>query len=82
MPDMDFRSWCLENFTPVVMVVASPAVQEAVQSRNGLTLTDVLRPSGYFHHLSGETPVQSVHPKALTGYFQRRPGDADRQNQY
>ena len=54
MPDMDFRSWVLETYTPVVMVVASPAVEAAMQERNGLTITDLLRPSGYFHHLSGE----------------------------
>lgn len=41
------------------MVVASPAVEAAVQQRNGLTIADLLRPSGYFHHLSGElSPVQ------------------------
>lgn len=50
---MDFRSWVLENFSPVVMVVASPAVETAVQRHNGLTVTDVLRPSGYFRHLNG-----------------------------
>jgi hypothetical protein len=58
MPDMDFRSWVLETYTPVVMVVASPAVEAAVQQRNGLTIADLLRPSGYFHHLSGEWGCQ------------------------
>lgn len=43
----------LENFTPVVMVVASPAVEEAVQRHNGMTVTDVLRPTGFFRHLAG-----------------------------
>lgn len=57
MPDMDFRSWVLESYTPVVMVVASPAVEAAVQQRNGLTIADLLRPSGYFHHLSGTLPA-------------------------
>ena len=54
MPDLYFVSWVLETYTPVVMVVASPAVEAAMQARNGLTITDLLRPSGYFHHLSSE----------------------------
>ena len=51
--ELDFRSWVLETFTPAVMVVASPAAEAAVAGTNGLTVADVLRPSGYFHHLSG-----------------------------
>lgn len=52
---MEFRRWVLETFSPVVMVVASPALEAAVQRHNGLNVTDVLRPSGYFRHLNGAT---------------------------
>lgn len=50
---MDFRNWILETFTPVVMVVASAEAEAMVAEQNGLTVVDMLRPYGYFHHLSG-----------------------------
>ena len=50
---MDFRNWILETFTPVVMVVASAEAEALVAEQNGLTIVDLLRPYGYFHHLSG-----------------------------
>ena len=50
---MDFRNWILESFTPVVMVVASAEAEALVAEQNGLTIVDMLRPYGYFHHLSG-----------------------------
>ena len=50
---MDFRNWILETFTPVVMVVASAEAEALIVERNGLTIVDMLRPYGYFHHLSG-----------------------------
>lgn len=50
---MEFRSWILETFTPVVMVVPSPEAEDLVAQNNGLTIVDMLRPYGYFHHLSG-----------------------------
>lgn len=51
--NMDFRNWILESFTPVVMVVASAEAEAMVAEQNGLTVVDMLRPYGYFHHLSG-----------------------------
>lgn len=50
---MDFRNWILETFTPVVMVVASAEAEALIVEHNGLTIVDMLRPYGYFHHLSG-----------------------------
>ena len=50
---MDFRNWILETFTPVVMVVASAEAEALIAEHNGLTFVDMLRPYGYFHHLSG-----------------------------
>lgn len=50
---MEFRNWILETFTPVVMVVPSPESEAMVAEHNGLTIVDMLRPYGYFHHLSG-----------------------------
>ena len=50
---MDFRNWILETFTPVVMVVTSPEAEASVTEHNALTIVDMLRPYGYFHHLSG-----------------------------
>lgn len=50
---MDFRNWILETFTPVVMVVASAEAEALIAEHNGLTIVDMLRPYGYFHHLSG-----------------------------
>lgn len=50
---MEFRNWILENFTPVVMVVASAEAEALIAENNGLTIVDMLRPYGYFHHLSG-----------------------------
>ena len=50
---MDFRNWILDTFTPVVMVVASAEAEALVAEHNGLTIVDMLRPYGYFHHLSG-----------------------------
>ncbi|KAL3147776.1 hypothetical protein ABBQ32_002510 [Trebouxia sp. C0010 RCD-2024] len=55
---MDFRNWILETFTPVVMVVASAEAEAMVAEQNGLTVVDMLRPYGYFHHLS--VPVRTV----------------------
>ena len=52
---MEFRNWILEKFTPVVMVVPSNEAEALVAEHNGLTIVDMLRPYGYFHHLSGET---------------------------
>ena len=53
---MEFRNWILETFTPVVMVVASAEAEALVAEDNGLTIVDMLRPYGYFHHLSGTGP--------------------------
>ena len=50
---MDFRNWILETFTPVVMVIPSREAESLVADGNGLTIVDLLRPYGYFHHLSG-----------------------------
>ena len=51
---MEFRDRLLETYSPVVMVVSSPEAEALVQEKNGLTIVDLLRPFGYFHHLSGE----------------------------
>jgi hypothetical protein len=74
MAAMDFRSWALESYTPVVMVVASPAAEAAVQSKNGLTVADMLRPSGYFHHLSGALHVDPVASALFPARCVRGPG--------
>ena len=50
---MDFRNLILDTFTPVVMVIPSPEAEALVAQNNGLTIVDMLRPYGYFHHLSG-----------------------------
>ena len=50
---MDFRNWIMEAFTPVVMVVSSAEAEASVAQHNGLTIVDMLRPYGFFHHLSG-----------------------------
>ncbi|KAK9833051.1 hypothetical protein WJX74_005623 [Apatococcus lobatus] len=55
---MEFRTQTLEAISPVVMVVASPEAEAICQSQNGLTVTDLLRPYGFFHHLS--VPVRTV----------------------
>ena len=51
---MEFRDRLLETYSPVVMVVSSPEAEALVQEKNGLTIVDLLRPFGYFHHLSGK----------------------------
>ena len=51
---MDFRNWVLERFTPCVMVIASPEAEAMCQEKNGVTVINLLRPFGFFHHLSGE----------------------------
>ena len=56
---MEFRNWIMERFTPVVMVVSSPEADRMCEERNGLTVVDLLRPYGFFHHLSG---VLSAYP--------------------
>lgn len=35
------------------MVVASSEAEALIAEHNGLTIIDMLRPYGYFHHLSG-----------------------------
>ncbi|KAK9823583.1 hypothetical protein WJX72_003982 [[Myrmecia] bisecta] len=55
---MDFRNYITQEFTPVVMVVSSPQAEAACQQHNGLTVVDLLRPYGFFHHLS--VPVRTV----------------------
>ena len=50
---MEFRNLILDTFTPVVMVIPSPEAEALVAQNNGLTIVDMLRPYGYFHHLSG-----------------------------
>ncbi|DBA74127.1 hypothetical protein WJX77_012500 [Trebouxia sp. C0004] len=55
---MDFRNWILDTFTPVVMVLPSPEAEALVAQSNGLTIVDMLRPYGYFNHLS--VPVRTV----------------------
>ena len=54
---MEFRTQTLEAISPVVMVVASAEAEAICQSQNGLTVTDLLRPYGFFHHLSGQYPA-------------------------
>lgn len=54
---MHFRDWILETFTPVVMIVPSPEAESLVSQHNGLTIVDMLRPYGYFHHLSGMSSI-------------------------
>ena len=58
---MDFRNWILETFTPVVMVIPSREAESLVADRNGLTIVDLLRPYGYFHHLSGMSAHACLH---------------------
>ena len=52
---MEFRDRLLETYSPAVMVVSSPEAEAMVQEKNGLTIVDLLRPFGYFHHLSGKS---------------------------
>lgn len=54
---MDLRSWIADAMSPTVMVVASPAAEAAVADRNGLTIADVLRPSGFLRNLNGIPPL-------------------------
>ncbi|KAK9805365.1 hypothetical protein WJX73_007226 [Symbiochloris irregularis] len=55
---MDLRNWILERVSPAVMVVSSPAADAICREKNGLTVVDLLRPHGSFHHLS--VPVRTV----------------------
>lgn len=50
---MDIREWALSRFTPVVMVMATPQAEAVCQEKNGLSVTDMLRPYGAVHNISG-----------------------------
>ena len=83
---MDFRNWILETFTPVVMVVASAEAEALIAEHNGLTIVDMLRPYGYFHHLSGtklqlqRTDLTELYSKLRSYHTVLRSGLADMQS--
>jgi hypothetical protein len=49
-----FRDYLLERYTPSVLVLATDEAEKICQEKNGLSVVDLLRPFGFFHHLSGE----------------------------
>ena len=67
---MDFRNWILDRVTPVIMIVPSPEAEALVAQNNGLTIVDMLRPYGYFRHLSGGCTC--FHVSNATRSFARR----------
>lgn len=50
---MDLKLWIQEMYQPVCMVVASPAAEALSQSKNGLSLVDILRPHSHVPQLNG-----------------------------
>eukprot|EP00191_Tetraselmis_sp_GSL018_P010607 CAMPEP_0177617484 /NCGR_PEP_ID=MMETSP0419_2-20121207/24909_1 /TAXON_ID=582737 /ORGANISM="Tetraselmis sp., Strain GSL018" /LENGTH=1191 /DNA_ID=CAMNT_0019116003 /DNA_START=216 /DNA_END=3787 /DNA_ORIENTATION=+ len=55
---MDIQEWILERFSPAVMVLATPEAEAMCQEKNGLSVTDMLRPYGTIHNIS--VPVRTV----------------------
>lgn len=51
---MELQNWVQDRFSPVVMISSTPEAEALCQEKNGLSVADLLRPHGYFHHLSGE----------------------------
>jgi len=54
MSSKKFRDYILERYTPSVLVLATAEAEKICQEKNGLSVVDLLRPFGFFHHLSGE----------------------------
>lgn len=50
---MDVRSIIEERFLPTVLVTGTPAAEALVQSKNGLSIVDILRPYSHVRNLNG-----------------------------
>lgn len=48
------RGWVQQLYRPVVLVASSPEAEAMCQSKNGLTVVDLLRPFSRVQNLSGE----------------------------
>jgi hypothetical protein len=51
---MDIRTLIEERFAPTVLVTATPAAEALVQTKNGLSIVDILRPYSHVRNLNGE----------------------------
>jgi hypothetical protein len=49
----DAKAWLQDRFQPVILVSATPAVEATCQSKNGLSIVDILRPFGAMQQLNG-----------------------------
>ncbi|MEW5318844.1 MAG: hypothetical protein WDW38_010029, partial [Sanguina aurantia] len=57
---MDLKLWLQELYQPVCMIVASPAAEALCQSKNGLSLVDILRPHSHVSQLNVPIRVGEV----------------------
>lgn len=57
---MRLRDHITERYTPSVVVLATPEAEAACRDKNGLSVVDLLRPFGFFHHLSGKSESVSL----------------------
>ncbi len=48
------KDYILERYTPSVLVLATAEAEAICQEKNGVSVVDLLRPFGFFHHLSGK----------------------------
>jgi len=62
----DFKNYILSRYTPSVLVLATAEADRICQEKNGLSVVDLLRPFGFFHHLSGEHATLFIRPDPTT----------------
>jgi hypothetical protein len=54
----EVKAWLESLYAPAIAVAASSAAETLLQTRNGLSVVDLLRPFGFVPQLNGElTPV-------------------------